>query len=162
VTAFDYAFLGLLCLSVLLGIWRGLVSEIFSLLGWIVAVAVSWQMADAVSPLVAGFVKLKWLHWPIAFVMVFVLLLIVLAVVRLALRGLLAVSGMSPVDRVLGGFFGAVRALIVAVLFVAAAGMTHLPKETWWRESSFAPPLETVVIAVKPWLPKELGQHIKY
>lgn len=161
-SAFDYAFLGLLFLSVLLGLWRGLVSEVFSLLGWIVAVAVAWQMAGQVAPFLAGLVQAAWLRWPVAFVLVFIVLLIVLAVVRWILRSLLAASGMSPVDRLFGACFGAVRALIVALLFVAAAGMSNLPKEVWWREAVFAPPLETAVIAVKPWLPKELGQRIKY
>jgi membrane protein required for colicin V production len=138
------------------------VSEVFSLLGWVVAVALSWQMAGTLAPFFSRVVSAQWLRWPLAFVMVFIGLLIVLAVLRWVLRSLLAASGLSVVDRFLGSCFGAVRALIVAVLVVAAAGMSNLPKEVWWREAYFAQPLETAVIAVKPWLPKELGQRIKY
>jgi len=162
VTGFDYAFLGFLLFSVLLGLWRGLVSEVFALLGWVVAIAVSWQAATPVAPFLVAVVRVQWLRWPLAFVLVFVVLLILLAVLRWILRSLLSASGLSPVDRLLGGGFGAMRGLIVALLIVAAAGMSRLPKEPWWREAVFAPPLETAVIAAKPWLPKELGQRIKY
>ncbi|MDP5239790.1 CvpA family protein [Uliginosibacterium sp. 31-16] len=161
-SGFDYVFLGFLLLSVLLGLWRGLISEIFALLGWVVAIAVAWQAAKPLAPFLDGIIQTPWLRWPLAFLLVFIALLIVLAVLRWILRSLLAASGLSPVDRFLGGCFGAVRALVVAVLLVAAAGMSSLPKESWWREAVFAPPLETAVIAAKPWLPKELGQRIKY
>lgn len=69
---------------------------------------------------------------------------------------------MSAIDRLLGGCFGLVRALILATLLVMGAGLTSLPKEEWWRESVFAPPLETVVIAGKPWLPVVIAKRIKY
>lgn len=161
-TGFDYAFLGLLLLSVLLGMWRGLVSEVFALLGWVVAIALAWKGATPLAPVLAGAVHVSWLRWPLAFLVIFIVLLVVLAVLRWVLRSLLDVSGLSPVDRLLGACFGAVRAIVVAILVVAAAGMSKLPKESWWREASFAPPLETAVIAAKPLLPKELGQRIKY
>ena len=161
-TGFDYAFLGLLALSVLLGLWRGLVSEVFALLGWVVAIAVAWQAAPVLAPHLAGTVQSAWLRWPLAFLAVFIVLLVVLALLRWLLRSLLDVSGLSPVDRFLGGCFGTVRALVLAMLVVAGAGMSSLPRESWWREAVFAPPLETAVIAAKPLLPKELGQRIKY
>lgn len=161
-TVFDFVFLGLLLLSVLLGIWRGLLSEMFGLLGWIVAVAVSWQMAAPVARLLDGLIETPWLRWPLAFIFVFVILLVLLAICRGLLKSLLTASGLAPVDRMLGGCFGALRAVLMAVLFVAAAGMSRLPKEIWWRNAVFAPPLQTAVLAAKPWLPKELGQRIKY
>ena len=36
-TAFDYAVLAVIGLSALRGAWRGLLSEIFGLIGWVVA-----------------------------------------------------------------------------------------------------------------------------
>lgn len=162
-TEFDYAFLGLLCLSVLLGVWRGLVSEVFSLLGWVVALGLAWQGAAPLAPAFAGVIaNAAWMGWPLAFITIFIVLLVVLAMVRWFLRKLLEAAGLSPVDRILGACFGVARALIIALLVVAGAGMSKLPKQPWWSESTFAPPLETAVIAIKPMFPKELGQRIKY
>jgi membrane protein required for colicin V production len=32
----------------------------------------------------------------------------------------------------------------------------------WWREAMLAHPLETAVIAAKPWLPAEVAKRIRY
>lgn len=161
-TAFDYAFLGLLGLSLLLGVWRGLISEVFALASWIVALVAAWRLADFLAAFLVGQIHLPWARWLAAFLIVFVVVLLVLAVLRFTLRELLKVVGLNPLDRFLGAGFGVLRALVVAVLLVAAGGLTTLPKESWWSESVFAPPLETAVIAAKPWLPKELAVRIKY
>jgi membrane protein required for colicin V production len=42
------------------------------------------------------------------------------------------------------------------------AGMTPLPKADWWRDSTLALPLETAVIAAKPWLPAEAAKRIRF
>lgn len=159
-TGFDYAFLCIAALSCLLGIWRGLLSEVFSLLGWLVALAAAWYGATPVATYLH--ISSESMRWLAAFALIFILALILLALTRTLLKGLLEAAGMSAIDRLLGGCFGLVRALILATLLVMGAGLTSLPKEEWWRESVFAPPLETVVIAGKPWLPVVIAKRIKY
>ncbi len=160
--AFDLVFLALLLLSVALGIWRGLVSEVFALLGLFLALIAAWELAGFFVPLLEVFGVTDWLRWPLGFLLVFVLMLLLLGMLRFLLRGLLSIAGLSPMDRFLGAVFGFVRALVLAVLVVGAAGLTELPREPWWQAARSAPPLETVVVAAKPWLPPELGQRIKY
>lgn len=161
-TVFDHVFLAVLLLSVLLGLWRGLVSEVFILGGWMVALFVAWKLAPHCAPLLAGVVGTDWARWPVAFITIFVLVLIILAGVRFLLRGLLSISGLSLFDRLAGAGFGMLRGLVLALLFVAGAGLTELPKRQWWQEAVFAPPLVTAVIAAKPWLPGELAKRLKY
>ncbi|MBW8778694.1 MAG: CvpA family protein, partial [Burkholderiales bacterium] len=50
----DIALLSVLGLSVLIGLWRGFVFEILSLLGWVLA----FIIANAAAPLLAGFIPL--------------------------------------------------------------------------------------------------------
>ena len=58
--------------------------------------------------------------------------------------------------------FGVLRGLVVVLIGVLLAGMTTLPKATWWRTAMFAPPLETAAIAAKPWLPAEAAKRIRF
>jgi len=162
VTGFDYAFLTIAALSGLLGVWRGLLSEVFSLLGWLVALAAAWYCATPLAVLLHAQIANESMRWLAAFALVFLSVLIVLALLRRVLKGLLDAVGLSAIDRLLGACFGLLRALILAALIVLGAGLTSLPKENWWRESVFAPPLETVVIAGKPWLPAVIAKRIKY
>ncbi|HEX5127122.1 MAG TPA: CvpA family protein [Rhodocyclaceae bacterium] len=161
-TAFDYCFLGLVALSVVVGCWRGLISELFALAGWIVAFIAAKKFAPNVLPLAASWVNAPWLRYAVAFAAIFVLVLLLMAGIRFLIRELLSVAGLSLFDRLLGALFGVVRAVLVAFVAVAVAGLTQLPRKPWWHDAVFAPPLETVVIAVKPWLPKDLAARIKY
>jgi len=45
---------------------------------------------------------------------------------------------------------------------VAVGGMTSLPSEKWWSEAYFSAPLETAVLASKPWLPSEVTKRIRF
>lgn len=161
-TVFDYAFLGLLGMSMLIGGWRGFVSEVFALVGWAVAVFLAWHFAGTVAVYLVGHVSVAWMRWLAAFLLIFVSVLLILAILRFLFRELLSLSGLRPVDRFLGACFGIARGVVIAFLAVAVGGLTALPKETWWREAAFAPPLETAVIAAKPRIPKELAERIKY
>ncbi len=40
--------------------------------------------------------------------------------------------------------------------------MTSAPKEPWWARAQLAPPLETAVLALKPWLPPEAAKRIRF
>jgi len=162
VTGFDYAFLLIAALSCLLGVWRGLLSEIFSLFGWLLALAAAWYGAAFVSGLLGNHIASESMRWLASFALIFILTLILLAIIRLLLKGMMTAIGLSAVDRLLGGCFGLVRAVILAVLLVMAGGLTSLPRETWWRDAVFAPPLETAVIALRPRLPVAIAKRIKY
>jgi membrane protein required for colicin V production len=161
-TFFDYAALGVVAVSLLIGGWRGVVSEILALLAWIAAflaartwagLAGDWLAAEMAEPLgrqVVGFIA------------VFVAVLILFALARWLLSLLLKVVGLRPLDRVLGALFGIARGVLIVWLAVLLGGMTPLPQEKWWRQAVLSPPLETAVLAAKPLLPSELSKRIRY
>ncbi|MEC5396787.1 CvpA family protein [Uliginosibacterium sp. H1] len=161
-TVFDYVFLAILGLSTLLGLWRGLVSEVLSLAGWVLALVLAWKGASLAEPYLAGIAANPWARWAVGFIAIFVLCLILMALLRWLMKELLRSAGLSTSDRLLGSIFGAVRGMLIALVLVLLAGLTALPKEPWWRDAVFAPPLETMVIALKPRLPEDLAKRLKY
>lgn len=161
-TAFDLIFLVLVALSLLLGAWRGLVSELFALVSWIAAFVVAKHFAPWLAPKLSSLAAAAWLQWMMAFVVIVVAVLLILSLLRFLIREALSAAGLGATDRLAGAVFGLARGVLIAVIVVALAGLSALPREQWWRGSVFAPPLETVVIAFKPWLPKDLAARIKY
>lgn len=161
-TAFDYAVLGVLAGSLLLGLWRGLVSEVLALAAWVLAFFAARESAVTASALLANRLPDEGLRYAAAFASVFVAVLVVVGIVRLALRKLLAMAGLGVADRFLGGVFGVARALAIVFAFVLLGGMTAMPRQGWWREATLAPPLETAVLAAKPWLPQAVARRVRY
>jgi len=163
VTLFDYLALGIVGASVLLGLWRGVVSELLALAAWILAIFASRMFgAEAATWIPTTMVADPLLRQGLGFLAVFVAVLLLVSLARLLLRELLRAVGLGLIDRMLGSVFGVLRGLVVVLVAVMVGGMTSLPRQSWWHEAVLAPPLETVVLAGKPWLPADLAKRIRY
>ncbi len=161
-TAFDYAALAIVGASVFLGLWRGVVSELLALAAWVAAFFAARAWAPEVGEWFGRWIADGALRQAAGFAAVFLGVLVVFGVARLVVSLLLRAVGLGLIDRLLGGMFGIVRGALVLLAAVLVGGMTPLPKEVWWREAVLAPPMETAVIAAKPWLPPELAKRIRY
>ena len=161
-TAFDYAVLAVLGLSLLLGVWRGLASEVLALAAWIVAFLAGKMLAPEMAPLFGEWIREPAFRYAAAFGVIAVLVLAVAAIARLLLSKLLRAVGLGPLDRFLGAAFGVARGGLIVMLLVLIGGMTTQPQEAWWREAKLAPPLETAVLAARTWLPPALAKRIRY
>ena len=51
---------------------------------------------------------------------------------------------------------------LTLVVLVALGGLTPMPKEKWWRQAVLSAPTETLVVALKPWLPDGLARRIRF
>lgn len=161
-TLFDYLALGIVATSVLLGLWRGVVSEALALAAWVLAffaarmfgaTAAAWMPTSLADPL---------LRQGLGFLAVFLAVLLVVSLARLLLRELLRAVGLGLIDRLLGAVFGIARGMVVVLAAVLVGGMTSMPRQPWWHDAVLAPPLETVILAGKPWLPADLAKRIRY
>lgn len=161
-TVFDYVVLGIIGASCLLGLWRGVVSEVLALAAWVVAFVAARTWGEAAGAYFADLVAEPGLRYAAGFVVILLGVLVTFSVARLVLSLLLRAAGLGLVDRLLGAGFGVVRGVLIVLVGVMLAAMTALPKSQWWRDAWLAPPLETAVIAAKPWLPTELAKRIQY
>jgi membrane protein required for colicin V production len=162
VTIFDYAVFGIIGASSLLGLWRGVISEVLALAAWVVAFIAARALGGEAATYFEGVVAEPALRYAAGFVAVLLFVLVCFAVARLVLSMILKAAGLAMVDRLLGAGFGILRGVLIVLVVVLLAGMTALPKSQWWRNAWLAPPLETAVIAAKPWLPAEVAKRIQY
>ncbi|PTD97444.1 CvpA family protein [Pseudothauera lacus] len=161
-TVFDYVFLGVLALSAAIGMWRGLVSEVMALVAWMLALFLAWQYAGEAAALLDGVIVEPAWRQVAAFALIFVVVLLLSALLRFLLRELLRAIGLGPVDRFFGAMFGLVRGLAIAWVVVLLGGLVGMSREPWWANALFAPPLETAVIAAKPWLPDAVADRVRF
>lgn len=160
--AFDYAVLAVIAASALLGLWRGVVSELLALAAWFVAFVAARAVAADVAVWLGPWIADAGMRLAAAWGAVFVGVLVVFAVGRVVLSLLLKAIGLGLLDRLLGAAFGVLRGMLVVLAGVLVAGMTPLPKAEGWRSAVLAPPLETAVLAARPWLPADAAKRIRY
>lgn len=135
----DYLILGLLGISGLLGLLRGFVREIFSLMTWVAAVWVAIHFSDAFAHQLEPWVKEATLRKVAAFCIVLFGALIVGAVLGGLIAKLLSNVGLSGTDRLVGLVFGVMRGALLAALLVAVAQRTPVPQSPWWKQSAVIP-----------------------
>lgn len=161
-TVFDYVVIGIVGLSLLFGLWRGVVSEILALVAWGLGIFAAIEFGAAVGSTVFTGLGDPAIRTLAGCVLIFVGVLVAMALVRLAVRSMVKALGLSVSDRLLGMVFGLVRGVLVTMVLVGLGGMTAAPKQPWWREATLAPPLETAVMVARNWLPDELAKRIRF
>lgn len=160
-TIFDYVVAGVMVVSVLLGMFRGIVREVLSLAGWVVAfLAVKWLAPD-LEPLLPSGIR-EPLRMPVAYGAVFLLSLAGMGLVTMLVSTIVRTVGLGWIDRMLGMLFGLGRGLLVIVLLVLAAGMTAIPEQAFWQQALLAKPLERMAVSVMPWLPEAISGQIHF
>lgn len=160
-TAFDWIVIGLIGLMTISGLLRGFTHEALSLSGWILAIlavrfgheyATLWLAPRLGSDAAAAI---------IAFILIFFGTILVARAIASAAGGFARRSMIGPLDRLLGGGFGAVKGLILsAVLFLLIAFGTSVfdparQPPRWLAASQSAPLMSMTAGLMVGWV-KEL------
>ena len=159
-TGFDIAVIAILLVSLSLGLWRGLVYEVLSLLGWPLAFVLSRVFANDVVPMMPG--EQEVVRIMLAYAVVFVAALIVWGILVWLASKLIKAIGLGWLDRVLGGIFGALRGGLVVLALAWLAGLTQMPERPFWRDAQTARLVEDVALWSKVWLPDDIARRIHY
>jgi len=161
-TVIDIVVLAIIGISVVYGVFRGLVREVLALLAWVAAFLLANLLAPDAAKLLPQAMASEEIRLLVSFVAVFIVVLVGLSVLAILASKLVKVVGLGPADRVVGGFFGLARGLLVVMILVLLAGLTSLPRQPAWRNAALSGPLEAVAGHVKAWLPADLSKRIKY
>jgi membrane protein required for colicin V production len=161
-TWLDYAVVGVFAASLLVGAWRGLVREVLSILGWVIAFLAANLLAGPLGPAMPQAIPSPELRIAAAYVAVFVLSLMVTALVGLLLSKIMKAAGLGGVDRMLGAVFGAARGLLIVLAAALLAGLTSAPRQAFWRDAASAPLLTQAAQALKPLLPQTFAERLRY
>ena len=155
----DIVLLAIFGLSVLVGLWRGFVFEIVSLLGWLVAYIIANSAGPVLADLIPYGADPQVRLW-IAYVAVFVLVLLTCTLLARMLRALVAATPLSFVDHLLGAAFGALRGALVLVVAGTLIMLSPYAESPTWKQSHGALWLGMALEGLKPILPQSLNVHI--
>src|SRR5262245_1603162 len=153
-TWLDYAVLGVFAVSMLVGLWRGLVREVISILGWVIAFLAANLFAGPLSASMPQAIPTPELRVAAAFLAVFVGALVVSSLLGLLLSKAIQAVGLGGLDRTLGAGFGAARGVLIVLAGALLAGFTSAPRQAYWKESFCGPHLVQAVRVFKPLLPQ--------
>lgn len=138
----DWVILGIVVVSCLFGLMRGLIKEALSVANWIIAVLIAVTFRDPLASLLVNHIETPSLRQIVAFSSLFVTTLIVGALVNYLIGELVKITGLSSTDRVLGMVFGLLRGFVVVMaLLLLIPPIVSIDQDPWWRESALIPNL---------------------
>jgi membrane protein required for colicin V production len=161
-TWLDYAVLGVMGISIAWGVWRGLVREVMSLAGWVIAFLAANLFAAPLAETLPASISRPELRVLAAFVGIFVLSLAVATLAGLLLSRIIRAIGLGSLDATLGALFGVARGLLIALAFALIAGLTRVPLQPMWKDSVSGPAMASAATAFKPWLPPAFAERLRY
>lgn len=161
-TIFDYCVLFILICSVIISTMRGLVKEMLSLAGWVVAFVLANAYCAGLATLLPAVVPGEAVRLMLAFVALFIGVRVLMGLLTLALDALITASGLTLADRGLGGLFGLARGMVIVLAGVILCGMTAIPQQPFWKNALLSPLAETAARTIKPYLPAAYAQHVQF
>lgn len=161
-TSFDYLVLAILAFSAFLGLLRGLVKEVLSLVAYIVAFLAAVWWGPLMSIWLAAWIDNELLRTAAAYGLVFIVVLLLVGLVNVTLATLIHKTGLTPADHGLGALFGLLLGVVFVLLLVVMAGYTDLPKEPWWQDARLSRSAIQGVQQIKLLLPPSLASWLPY
>jgi membrane protein required for colicin V production len=157
----DYVIMGVLFISALIGLVRGLISEVLSLVIWAVAFWAAWTFGPILAQRLEGSISLPMARIGIGYGVCFVGVLLVGGLFRFVISRLVASTGVGGPDRLFGMAFGAVRGVLIVSLVVFVLGFTPLPNEPIWRESALLPQFSAPAAWLGQQVPANVRQYMR-
>jgi membrane protein required for colicin V production len=156
----DLSLLGVLVLSLVLGLWRGFVLEVLALVGWVVA----YFAAQGLTPTWARHVPVgepgSSLNHAATFAIAFIAVLVAWGLASRVLRMLINATPLRGADRVLGAAFGLVRGVLLLMALATVLALTPAATSPEWHRSQGAQWLAVALQGLKPLLPPDIAHFL--
>ena len=158
----DLVLLGILAISTIVGLWRGFIVEVLSLVVWVAAFWLAFQFGAAAASMFDTLVDTPSARLFLGYGLVFLAALVVGGLVTWLVSRLVASTGLSGTDRMLGLGFGLLRGAALCSVLVLLLGFTPLPQDPWWQESRLMPGFQGSAEWLRGMLPESASQYLNY
>lgn len=152
VPAADWLALGVIALFAIVSMTRGVIAEAAALVTWIVAFMAAKMLAVPFAGVAFASVEPQALGVAMAFVMVFFGAWLVQRLLRSLLTSAVSAVGLGGINRLFGGVFGVLKAVLLLTVAVMVCSFTDLPQTPEWQESYSIPYFQLLAETALPYL----------
>lgn len=158
----DYVLLGIILVSAILSLWRGLVREAISLASWVAALWIAMLFFYDLGSLLENWIENGSIRNVVAFAILFIVTVLIGGLVNYLAGQLVSRTGLSGTDRALGMIFGIGRGIVIVAVLVMLAGLTALPEDPWWEQSMLMPHFQDMAEWLRSFLPAGIAENIRF
>ncbi len=148
----------ILIASLVIGLKRGFVREVFSL-SWIVALWVAYIYTPVSETHLIPYIETSSWRKFATFAIVFLVVYLGCWIISLLVKRLIPLNAVGGVDQLLGMLFGIVRGGVVVAILILVAIFTNQTVEPWWDESLLEPYFRPIAELLRNLLPPEQAAY---
>jgi membrane protein required for colicin V production len=153
----DLIIIAVVVVSALISLVRGFVKESISLASWVLAGFIALRYFTPLSELLEPYIESPTIRTGSGFAILFVCSLIIGAIINFMASQLVTKTGLSGTDKSLGVVFGAARGILIVIILVLLAGLTPMPSESWWKESTMIEYFASMASWIRDILPDDIA-----
>lgn len=150
--------MGIVVVSTLISLKRGFVKEALSLGALIVAVIVARLFGAHVSTLLEGLISVPSMRLMVAYGGLFIATIAVGSMINHLISHVVAMTGLTGTDRLLGMVFGLARGLLIIVVVVAVLERAPVTGDGWYKRSVLIPYLSSVANRIQALIFHDVGK----
>lgn len=157
----DVLILGMVTLSTLIGLVRGLTREILSLVIWALSLFLAWRHYEVVVPHLEPWLPGSTLPRVGAILILTLGLALFGGLVGYLVTSVLELVGLAMTTSLLGGLFGALRGALILGMLAFLAALTPLPEQEAWRNSLLVGRFQVLAERLLEQIPSELEGRVR-
>ena len=137
--ALDLLLIGILLMSLIWGLVRGLVREVLALSSWVLAGWLAWRYGATLGDYLMTWLSSERLSYLAGLGAVFIGSLVAFTLISRVAYKQFRISGLTAMNRVLGAIFGITRGVVVSTLLLFGAQFSPATEANWYRDSELVP-----------------------
>ena len=145
-----------IAISVIVGIFRGLVKEAISIGALLFAIWAALYFGPSVGNVSESWLSSEELQMWFGRILVFSVILALGGLLGWGISKLVRLSVLSGMDRFLGSLFGALRGILLVAVFIIGGQFAGFDNDEWWLNSRLIPHFEVVAEWIKVMAPQGL------
>ena len=126
-------------MSLIWGLFRGLVREVLALSSWGFAGWLTWQYGATLGDYLMGWLNSERLGYFAGLGTVFIGSFVALSLISRVAYKHFRISGLTAMNRILGAIFGIARGVVVSTLLLFSAQFSPAIGTNWYRDSELVP-----------------------
>ncbi len=147
-------------LSVVAGLMKGLIREVFSLAGVLLGIILALIFSPQLSVFLGRWIPYENAAYGAALFVIFTLTIVAATLLSHVLTKVIEVASLGFVNRLLGGLFGAVRGALIGLIIVLGLTLILDPGHDILASSRVTPYLALGARAVAPVLPADVRESL--
>lgn len=140
----DIIIVGIVAVSALIGVFRGLVKEALSLASWFAAILAGTFFSAQLSDLMENLINNDSLRRIAAFAILFIAVIFAGTLLGNMVSKLTQAAGLKGADRTLGGLFGILRGVVIVLVIILVCSQFDVSQS--WLDGSMLVPYAVAAI----------------